>query len=227
MEGNKIVTRDSLINENMDMFFQSLLNSVDIDVMEKIKDKFYSFFAWYVSNYNLDQDRFGYEILSYLIFLYKHNLLDQITVKSLSNTARLTSGYKIPKVHFLFNFPKEYHDYDIEDYYKEMIGWLRNLSERGICFENDKFIAIFNHHKYRTNPCSNDWVNYMTAYLYQNQTYNTSDYYKIYGAIDANKEEYKDYLELNGMKDNLEKEKVEAILDSYINMKLGYQKRIK
>ncbi len=227
MEDFGNITGEEITKQYIDKFYNSLVKSIDKNIYNRIKKPLYDSIVWYINHYNLNQEIFGYEILSYLVLLCELNIIDRYEVESLSKVANITSGYKMANTHFIFNFPKEAHDYDIEYYYKEMDLWLMNLNAMGISYDNPKFQAIFMHHKYREHPKDSDWVKYMTIYLYQSDKYNEDDYYDIYGSIDNDKEGYKEFLILNGMNEKLEKTKIEIILESYINMKLGYQKRIK
>ena len=223
----KIVTTDSIFESLDNLFFENILNSLNKDVADAVKDKFHDAYLWYISYYELEKDRFGFEMLSYLIFLYQHNLLDRFDLKSLSGVAVVANGYKIPSAHFILVIPKEAHDLNIDYYYNQINHLVESCCDKNVTHSNPKLNSILNYHKNRKDPRYDDWVILMTSYLYQSQDFNEDEYGIIYEAINNNKEEYKDFLEFNGFKDKIPKEKLEVILEAFINMKLGRKKIIK
>lgn len=222
-----IITSDNLFESLDNMFFENILNSLNKDVSDAVKDKFHDAYLWYTSYYELEKDRFGFEMLSYLIFLYQHNLLDQFNLKSLSEVAVIANGFKIPSTHFLLVFPKEAHDLNIDYYYKQMNHLVDNLGPEDVIHSNPRLDSILTYHKNRKDPRYGDWVCHMTSYLYQNPDFNEEDIDAIYKTINENIDEYKDFLDFNGYNDKISSEQLEVILEAFINMKLGIKKVIK
>lgn len=222
----KLVTTDNMFESLDNLFFENILNSLNRDVADAVRDKFHDAYIWYISYFELEKDRFGFELLSYLIFLYHHNLLDQFNLKSLSVAAFVANGFKIPSAHFVLAFPKEAHDFNIDFYYRQIDRLIDNICDKNVNYSNPRLDSILNYHKNRYNPRNDDMVIYMTAYLYQSSNFNEEDYKIIYKAINDNREEYKDFLDFNGYNDKIPKEQLEIILEAFINMKLGRKKII-
>lgn len=226
-EFGKIYTRDNLFESLDNLFFENILNSLNKDVADAVRDKFHDAYLWYISYYELEKDRFGFEMLSYLIFLYQHNLLDQFNLESLSEVAAIANGFKIPSTHFLLVFPKEAHDLNMDYYYRQIGHIIDNLGSKDVICSNPRLNSILTYHKNRIDPRYDDWVSHITSYLYQSTDLTEEDVETIYKSINENKEEYKDFLDFNGYKNNISSESLEVILKAFINMKLGRKKIIK
>ena len=225
-ELHKFITREEMNETHIDMFFSNLFNHIEKEIADKITEHFYQGLTWYVNNYHLDSEKFGFEFLSYLIFLCDHNLIDKYSLESLINAAPMADGCRIPRTHFALVFPKEYHDYNLEDYYSVFTLMFYKGGRDGKAV-NEKFNLIIKNWIYLfRGDDKNGWISDIGAYLYQSEVYDEIDCEDVYYAILNNPGEFIDYLELNGVDKKTSNRDLELVFDNYISMKINSQNHI-
>ena len=237
MDELECLSDNEITKEYIGMFFNNMVNHIDIKTQNNIKNKFLETYRWYLNTYHIDFELFGYSLLTYLIFLSDNNLIDDYTLDSLAEVAPFAGSLSILDVHYLINYPKVYRDTNPKLYYENMIYWISSQSTLNDISElsNKKIVLLCDYYKklkYKKREelktiKYNDYLDALIVYLYQCDDYNENDYNILFTKMDNDYISFIEDINLNGIYKTSNLNNIENILDSYIKKTLNVKKKIK